>query len=121
MSILALIIGVFLAFLTGWLWYGPKGFLKIWAEGSRIDPTPPESPPLGPMLLQLASITALGLMILYALNRDAPLLALLAILACAVWVASNGAWVKKSKQAILIDAGYTVTSGIILLIIQSIM
>ncbi|WP_234999169.1 DUF1761 family protein [Ruegeria sp. AU67] len=93
---LALAAGVIAAFLLGWLVYGPAGFQKRWAEGTRIDPTPPESPPLPQMAAQIVFLILLATVIALTETTNSLGVALLAILAAAAQTASVRAWAQKS-------------------------
>ncbi len=117
---LALAAGVIAAFLLGWLVYGPVGFQKRWAEGTRIDPTPPESPPLPQMTAQIVFLILLATVIALTETTNSLGVALLAILAVAAQTASVGAWAQKSVFAIMVDTGYALGCGVVMILAHAI-
>ncbi|SMO92634.1 DUF1761 family protein [Ruegeria faecimaris] len=118
---LALGAGVVAAFLLGWLVYGPMGFQKRWAEGTRIDPTPPETPPLGAMATQIVFLILLAAVIAVTETTNSLGVALLAILAVAAQTASVGTWAQKSGFAIAVDTGYALGCGIVMILAHAIL
>lgn len=117
---LALAAGVIAAFLLGWLVYGPVGFQKRWAEGTRIDPTPPESPPLPQKAAQIVFLILLATVIALTETTNSLGVALLAILAVAAQAASVGAWAQKSVFAINVDTGYALGCGVVMIFAHAI-
>ncbi|MFA3917881.1 DUF1761 family protein [Ruegeria hyattellae] len=117
---LAMGAGVVLAFLLGFLVYGPLGFQRRWAEGTRISPDPPETPPLGSMAMQVLSLALLALIIAITATTDSLGLAVLAILTVAAQAASVGAWAQKSPFAIMVDTGYAIGSGILMILAHAV-
>ncbi len=118
---LALGVGVIAAFLLGWLVYGPVGFQKRWAEGTRIDPTPPESPPLPQMAAQIVFLILLAAVIAVTETTNSLGVAVLAILAVAAQAASVGAWAQKSGFAIAVDTGYALGCGVVMILAHAIL
>lgn len=118
---LALGAGVIAAFLLGWLVYGPIGFQKRWAEGTRIDPTPPDTPPLPQMVAQIVFLILLAAVIAVSETSNSLGLAVLAILAVAAQAASVGAWAQKSGFAIAVDAGYALGCGVVMILAHAIL
>lgn len=118
---LALAAGVIAAFLLGWLVYGPVGFQKRWAEGTRIDPAPPEKPPLGPMTAQIVFLILLAATIAVTETTNSLGVAVLAILAVAAQAATVGAWAQKSGFAIMVDTGYALGCGVVMILAQGIL
>ncbi len=118
---LALGAGVIVAFLLGWLVYGPVGFQKRWAEGTRIDPTPPDAPPLPQMAAQIVFLILLAAVIAVSETTNSLGLAVLAILAVAAQAASVGAWAQKSGFAIAVDTGYALGCGVVMILAQAIL
>ncbi|RBW54813.1 DUF1761 family protein [Ruegeria sp. A3M17] len=117
---LALAAGVIAAFLLGWLVYGPVGFQKRWAEGTRIDPTPPETPPLPQMAAQIVFLILLATVIALTETTNSLGVALLAILAVAAQTASVGAWAQKNVFAIMVDTGYALGCGVVMILAHAI-
>ncbi len=118
---LALGAGVIAAFLLGWLVYGPVGFQKRWAEGTRIDPTPPDTPPLPQLAAQIIFLILLAAVIAVTETTNSLGVAVLAILAVAAQAASVGAWAQKSGFAIAVDTGYAFGCGVVMILAHAIL
>ncbi|WP_298934362.1 DUF1761 family protein [uncultured Ruegeria sp.] len=118
---LALATGVIAAFLLGYLVYGPLGFQKRWAEGTRIDPTPPDTPPLAAIAAQIVFLILLAAVIAVTETTNSLSVALLAILAVAAQAVSVGAWAQKSNFAITVDAGYALGCGVVMILAHAIL
>jgi hypothetical protein len=118
---LAVLIGTVVAFLAGWLWYSPTLFGKGWAEGSKVELASAQSMPVLAMATQLAALFLLALVIGITATRDQLFTAIFAILALAVFSVSSGAFVRKSNYALLIDAGYAVVAGVLMILVQGIL
>lgn len=114
---LAVIVGTVVAFGVGWLWYG-KLFMAAWMKGSRLTPEDGSEMPMGAMALQVAGLFLLALVIGVTATTDALGTAILAILATAALVMSGHAFSKKSNAAILIDGGYILVAGAIMILCQ---
>lgn len=112
--------GVVAAFILGYIVYGPfLGLQKRWAEGTRINPEPPASMPVGPMAIQIISLIFLSLVIAMTETTDALGAAIVAILAVAAQAASVGAWAQKSRFAITVDTGYALGCGVVMILAQA--
>jgi len=116
---LAVIVGVVVAFVAGWVWYGML-FQKVWMEGSRLTEEDGSTMPVMAMGLQVAGLLLLSLVIGVTATTDALGTAVLAILAATVLIMSGAAFSKKSNAAMLIDGGYIVVAGVIMIIVQGI-
>ncbi|GGX59299.1 DUF1761 domain-containing protein [Saccharospirillum salsuginis] len=119
-SWLAVGTGTVVAFLVGWAWYGPFLFGKKWAEGSGVELGTAQSMPVFAMVSQLVGLFLLSLVIGLTATMDALMTAMLAILAMAVFVVSMGAFVKKTNYALVVDGGYIIVSGIVMILAQAI-
>ncbi|MDE9449190.1 DUF1761 family protein [Aliiroseovarius sp. Z3] len=109
--------GVVAAFLLGFVIYGPfLGLQRRWAEGTRINPDPPATMPVGPMLAQIVSLAFLALVIAMTETTGALGVAMVAILAVATQTASVGAWAQKSGFAMAVDVGYALLSGVVMIL-----
>lgn len=109
--------GVVAAFLLGFVIYGPfLGLQRRWAEGTRINPDPPATMPVGPMLTQIVSLVFLALVIAMTETTGALGVAMVAILAVAAQTASVGAWAQKSGFAMAVDVGYALLSGVVMIL-----
>lgn len=118
---IAVIAGTVVAFLVGWLWYGPKLFGQGWAEGSGVKLNTADKMPVFAMITQLAALLLLALVIGVTATTDALGTAILAILACATFAVSAGAFINKSRYALVVDAGYIVIAGIVMVIAQGLL
>lgn len=118
---IAVVTGAIAAFLFGWLVYSPILFAKVWAEGSNVELTPESKPPLAGMLLQILGLLCLATVVGVTATINALFTAILAILAAAFLVTSNGAFCKKSTAALAVDAGYIVGSGVLMIVAQAVL
>lgn len=116
---LAVIVGTVVAFGAGWLWYGML-FQKVWMEGSRLTEADTQSMSPTAMVLQVVGLFLLALVIGVTATSDALGTAILAILAAAVLIMSGASFSKKTNAAILIEGGYVVVAGIVMIIFQGI-
>jgi hypothetical protein len=119
-SWLAVIVGVVVSFLVGWLWYSPKLFGAKWAEGSGVSLDSADKMPAFAMLAQVAALILLATVIGLTAAVNALITAILAILAAATFVLSNGSWSQKSCYARLVDFFYVVLAGVIMIVCQGI-
>lgn len=118
---LAVIVGAVAAFLLGWLIYSPMLFGKKWAEGSGVEMNTADKMPVFAMAAQMLALLALSIVIGVTATTNALFTAILAILAAALFVASNGSFIKKSNYAITVDFGYVVAAGIVMIIVQGLL
>lgn len=116
----AVIVGTIAAFLFGWLFYSPKMLGRTWAVGSRISPEPPETMPWMAMILQLVALFVLALVVGMTAQTHALATAIVAILAGAALVMAQDAFSQKSTAAIMIDGGFVVLAGAIMIVCQGI-
>lgn len=114
---LAVIVGTIAAFGLGMIWFSPVMFGKAWARGSH-DLKPPSSPPVAAMVVQLAGTFALALVVGMTAVTDALFTAIAAILAAALLIAGMDLFSQKSTPAVLIDAGYIIAAGVLMIIAQ---
>jgi len=117
---IAIIVGAIAAFMVGWLWYSQAVFGKKWAEGSKVELGSASAMPVFAMLAQLAAVFLLALVVGITATTDALVTAILAILAATAFVVSNGAFVKKSNYALIVDGGYIIISGVVMIVAQAI-
>lgn len=121
LNTLAVVLGTILAFLFGWLIYSPKVFGKGWAEGSGVALGQASEMPVFAMATQLVALLLLALVVGLTAMTSALWTAILAILAAAMFVVSGGAFVKKSTYAMLVDGGYVLGSGVIMILCQGLL
>ena len=119
-NILAVIVGAIVAFLVGWIWYGPL-FGKKWADGSGVELGSASSMPVFAMVAQFVALLTLSVVVGITASTSALFTALFAILAAALFVTSAGAFVKKSNEAIAIDFGYIVIAGVVMILCQGLL
>ena len=116
----AVIVGTIVAYGVGFLWYG-KLFTKPWMEGSRLTEADGQSLPVLAMILQIVGLFLLALVVGVTAMTHALGTAILAILAVAVLVMSGGAFSKKSTAAILIEGGYIVVAGAVMIVCRGLL
>lgn len=119
LNIPAVIAGAVAAFLFGWVIYHPRVLGTIWAEGSGVDLG--GKPPALAFVLQVLALIALAVVIGVTATVNLLGTALLAILAAALFVASGGAFQKKSTGAILTDTVYILGAGALMIVMQGIL
>lgn len=116
----AILLGTVAAFALGMLWYSPKLLGKGWAEGSH-GITPPASLPLGAVGLQLLGTFLMAWLIGITARLDALLTAVLIVLAIAVLLTASGFFGQKSRYAALVDGGFVVAMGVVMIAAQGIL
>lgn len=117
---LAVWVGTIAAFFFGMVWYNPRVLGLKWAEGSKLDMSTAPRLPVFAMVTQAIALFFLAVVVGFTATTDALLTAILAILAVAVFLVSMGAFVQKSTAALVIDGGYVVLCGVIMIIAQGI-
>jgi hypothetical protein len=118
---LAVIVGAVLAFVAGWLWYSPILFGAKWAEGSRVAMGTADEMPKMAMLLQALALLLISTFIGMTAAAGALTTAIVAILGIAAFNMSAGAFIKKSNYALLVDGGYAILIGIVMIVVQGIL
>lgn len=116
----AVVVGTIAAFGLGMIWFSPMMFGKAWAEGSH-NIQPPASPPIAAMTIQFVGTAILALVVGITETNQAILTAIGAILAVALIVAGMDLFSQKSGKATVIDAGYVVASGVLMILAQGIL
>lgn len=118
LNILAIVIGTILAFLFGWLLYSPKLFGRGWAEGSGVALGQAAEMPVFAMAAQFIALALLAIVIGLTATVSALWTAIFAILAAMMFVVSSGAFLKKSTYALMVDGGYILGAGVIMIVVQ---
>jgi hypothetical protein len=95
-------------------------FGRKWAEGSRVEMGTAQSMPVFAMAAQLAALFVLALVVGITATTSALWTAILAIVAAALFAVSGGAFVKKTTYALLVDGGYILGAGILMIVAQGI-
>lgn len=116
----AVALGTVLAFGLGMLWFSPAMFGKKWAAGSH-DIQPPASPPIAAMTWMLVGTFLMALVVGMTETTNALFTAIAAILAVAVVVLAMDLFSQKTKAAAMIDAGYVVAMGVVMIAAQAIL
>ena len=106
----ALGLGTVLAYGLGMLWFSPKMFGPAWSKGSH-NIRPPDSPPAAAMTVTFIGtlLLAVAVGLTEAAGTTTPAIA--AILAAAALVAGMDLFSQKTVRATLIDAGYILAGG----------
>ncbi len=118
---LAVIVGAVLSFLAGWLWYSPILFGKKWAEGSRVELGSADDMPKLAMGAQAIALLLISTLIGITAASNALMAAIVAILGIAAFSVSVGGFVKKDNYAMMVDGGYVIAFGIIMIAVQGIL
>ncbi|WP_159087003.1 DUF1761 domain-containing protein [Loktanella sp. Alg231-35] len=116
----AVTLGTVGAFALGMLWFSPAMFGKGWAAGSH-DLQPPQTPPWLAMIVQFIGLALLAVVVGMTETVGAIGVAIAAILAVALIVAGMDLFSQKTGRAVLIDAGYVVVSGIVMILAQGVL
>lgn len=115
----AVLLGAVLAFGLGMVWFG-KLFGGIWARGSH-DIHPPASPPVAAMLTQAIGTFLMALLIgATETLQDLPS-ALVAILAIAFLQLGGGLFSQKTAGAALVDGGFVLAMGMVMIGAQAVL
>lgn len=114
----AVALGAMAAYALGMLWFSPKMFGKSWAAGSHHI-QPPASPPGMAMIIQFIGTVTLAFVVGMTETNEAIMTAIGAILAVALIVAGMDLFSQKSAKATLIDAGYVVAGGALMILSQA--
>ncbi|MEO6298596.1 MAG: DUF1761 domain-containing protein [Paracoccaceae bacterium] len=115
----AVIVGAVAAFALGMVWFGPI-FGKAWATGSH-GITPPSRLPLGAMAAQAVGTFLMAVVIGATETQQALVTAILVILGFAALQLGGGLFSQKSPVAALIDAGFVVAMGVVMIAAQAIL
>ena len=116
----AVIAGTIAAFALGSVWFSPMMFGKTWSSGSH-NIQPPDSPPMAAMAVQFVGTFAFALAIGLTETYGAIGAAITMILATALLVAGMDLFSQKSGTATLVDAGYIVAAGAIMILAQGLL
>lgn len=113
-------VGAVGAFALGMLWFSPVMFGKSWAAGSH-DLQPPAAPPMLAMFLTFLGLALLAFVVGMTETNEAIGVALAAIVSAAVLVAGMDLFSQKTGRAALIDAGYILACGAIMILAQGLL
>lgn len=112
----AVLVGTIVSYGLGMLWFGPL-FGKPWAAGSH-GITAPSRPPIVAMALQLAGTFLLAWIIGATATINALLTAVLVILAIAALLAAGALFSQKSTVAALLEGGFVLLMGAVMILMQ---
>jgi hypothetical protein len=113
----AVVVGTIAAFGLGMIWFSPRMFGKAWSAGSH-NIQAPASPPIMAMVIQFVGTALLALVVGITETDQAIMTAIGAILAVALIVAGMDLFSQKSGKATVIDAGYVVVAGALMILAQ---
>lgn len=116
----AVVLGTLAAFALGMVWFSPKMFGKSWSTGSH-NIAPPASPPVAAMVIQFIGTAILALVVGMTETNEAIMTAIGAILAVAFFVAGMDLFSQKSGKATMVDAGYVVAAGALMIAAQGLL
>ena len=115
----AILLGTAVAFILGMFWFG-QIFGKAWSAGSH-NITPPAQMPLAAMAAQLVGTFLMALTIGATETVQDLATAVVLILAIATLQLGSALFSQKSTTAALIDGGYVVAMGVIMIAAQAIL
>jgi hypothetical protein len=113
---LAVGIGTIAAFTLGALWYSPILFVNGWAKGVGIDIEDKPDNMIGAMTAQLMATFLLSFTIGVCAVGDQFALAVLVILTMAILLYAGGSYSQKSTYAKMVEAGFVVVMGIVMIV-----
>ena len=115
----AILLGTVAAYALGMVWFG-KLFGTIWARGSH-NIALPSAPPIAAMLVQLLGTFLMAVLIgATETLQDLPT-ALVAILAIACLQLGGSLFSQKSSAAALVDGGFVVAMGGVMIAAQAVL
>ena len=115
----AILLGTAVAFILGMFWFG-QIFGKAWSAGSH-NITPPAQMPLAAMAAQLVGTFLMATAIGATETVQDLATAVVLILAIATLQLGSALFSQKSTTAALIDGGYVVAMGVIMIAAQAIL
>jgi Protein of unknown function (DUF1761) len=115
----AIVAGTIAAFALGMAWFSPRMFGAGWAAGSH-GIRPPARPPFGAMVAQLLGTFLMAWIIGVTAVANHLLTAILVILAIALLQFASGLFGQKSRYAALVDGGYVIAMGVLMIVAQGI-
>lgn len=112
--------GTVLAFALGMAWFSPLMFGKVWTTGSH-NINRPAFPPVTAMIIQFLATFVLALVVAMTETTGALLVAIAAILAVSLFVAGMDWFSQKTGGATLVDAGYVIAGGALMIAAQALL
>ena len=111
---LAVGVGTVLSFLLGWLWYSPKLFGTKWAAGIGVELGSVSAMPMAAMGFQLLATFLLAWVVGVMETRQAFVTMVLIVAAIVVFIVANGQFARKSRYAIMVEAGFVAAMGVLM-------
>ena len=119
-SWLGVVVGAFVSFLVGWLWFSPKLFGVKWAEGVGVELGAASEMPVGAMVFQVIGLLLMSWFVGVTAVSNALLTVILGTLAFTALAYSGGMFSKKSNYARNVEAGFWIVALVIMIICQGI-
>jgi len=110
--------GFVLSFMLGYLWYSPKLFGPKWAKGVGVAMAESSDLPKAAMLTQALATFGLSWVFAITVSNGAFTTIALIMLTLMLFIISNGKYAQKSNAAVMIEAGYIATMGVVMLVCQ---
>jgi len=115
---IAIVVSAVAGFALGALWYSPLLFMQKWAAGSRINMDEKPANMAEAMVLQTIGTLLLAWLINVCTNNGVQVFACLAILMTAVLIYAGGGYSQKSTHAKMIESGFVLAMGALMMLIQ---
>ena len=111
----AVVVGTVAAFLLGALWYSPILFVNGWAKGVGVNIEDKPKNMLATMITQLVATFLLSLVVGVCAVDDQIALATLVIVTIALLLYAGGGYAQKSIYAKMVEAGFVVAMGAVMI------
>lgn len=116
----AVVVGAIVAFIAGWVWYGPL-FGKKWAVGAKVQMGEAKDMPWQAMLAQAVSTFLLAWTIgVTEVTNNLPL-ALLIAFTIAVMMKAKGFFLQHNKYAITVDSVYVLVMVVLMIAVHAVL
>lgn len=115
----AVLVGTAAAFALGMIWFGPI-FGKVWPKGSH-DIKPPEKMPVAALTIHLLGTFLMSWVIGATASTGALITPVLLTLAFACLMLASSLLSQKSPGASLVDSGYVLATGAIMIAVQALL
>lgn len=114
-------VGAVLSYLLGWFWYSPKLFGTKWAEGVGVSLVDAGEMPVAAMVVQALGTFSLAWVVGVTAMNNALITLILIVVTIILLIAAGGLYVKKSRYAIAVEAGFVVAMTAIMVICQGVL
>lgn len=119
-SWIAVITGAVASFLIGWLWYSEKLFGTKWAKGLGLELGNAKDMPMGAMIAQILGLFLMSWFVGIMAASNFLATTILGTIAFTVLAYSGGTFAKQNSYVRNVNAGYWITSLIIMIICNGI-